>query len=756
MFNFFIPNRDATILGWRHTGSGSSKSVAVTDIDRRRNSLLPTDSCDCSRVTDIDRRRVSRSQPRFKPLPIVLMLALLVAVPLPPAATTDYGLEITDTKEYGIIANSDASHDSVTGSNLNATGRVINPVKVSSKHVTHSLQIGEAFILKKIVSFAKIIPFQSARKLIQNVKLNLLELNDGNVSEAYTAKDNKMFLSNWQSSPLQAERMCKEMGGIKASIRDLVSEKIVLRHDIITSDRFEVNRGTLTCQLDSSELKGVACIRNLKTICAALNKPFKSHSSSIDLFNKIVSAAEHATLYVLISSNSSDLVEYPHAHSYCKLHSQGSSIFRNSQNVLVKSKFYSHTRALYANIVSTFELDIDNLQRVAALAVTNAALSPHKVVPDLCEKIVSQYLFPVHDTMIPSVPSHLDTFLAHNKDQLELAYEVYTNVTAEECNTLPIPYKKKLYAESVILRDHTRAVLMTVASITDVLSTNWTLNFGKTNSRVVTAAIQSITGKRLSETELSSIVVSLHNAKVRMLMNLCRFLETKCPPLQILEVNDLIEYMEQATIRKSFSRRAPEYQTAANTLDNSSRRSKRWVWTPFLAGISGLAKETEIKILTKDAKNMLKVERETADEIVRIENTNNHIIDKVNMQNEKFIELFRDEKDLNTKLSDLLKDDASVQLQLSLLVKNMEAISDVQTEYLVIQTIIDMIPTLMLECRTLITDLVTDSVSAEIAARIADSGLFFMPSLQNIQTNILNFDGNFSVIYEVPVFFPKY
>ena len=55
----------------------------------------------------------------------------------------------------------------------------------------------------------------------------------------------------------------------------------------------------------------------------------------------------------------------------------------------------------------------------------------------------------------------------------------------------------------------------------------------------------------------------------------------------------------------------------------------------------------------------------------------------------------------------------------------------------------------------MITDLVTDSVSAEIAARIADSGLFFMPSLQNIQTKIIYFDGNFSVIYEVPVFFSK-
>ena len=214
-----IPNQDATIFGWRHTGSGSSKSVAVTDIDRRRNSLLPTDSCDCSRVTDIDRRRVSRSQPRFKPLPIVLMLALLVAVPLPPAATTEYGIRNTETETYGIIANSEyAINDSATSVNLTEPVRVIHPVKVSSKHVTHSLQIGEAFILKKIVSFAKSIPFRATRKLIQNVKLNLLELNDGNASETYTGKDNKMFLSNWQSSPLQAERQCAEMGGIKVPL----------------------------------------------------------------------------------------------------------------------------------------------------------------------------------------------------------------------------------------------------------------------------------------------------------------------------------------------------------------------------------------------------------------------------------------------------------------------------------------------------------------------------------------------------------
>ena len=88
--------------------------------------------------------------------------------------------------------------------------------------------------------------------------------------------------------------------------------------------------------------------------------------------------------------------------------------------------------------MSTFEHDIDNLQRVAALAVTNAALLPRKEVLDPCRIVTSRYLLSIQETKTPYVPSHLDTFLAHNKDQFELAYKVYTNVThilEEECNS---------------------------------------------------------------------------------------------------------------------------------------------------------------------------------------------------------------------------------------------------------------------------------------------------------------------------------
>jgi hypothetical protein len=86
----------------------------------------------------------------------------------------------------------------------------------------------------------------------------------------------------------------------------------------------------------------------------------------------------------------------------------------------------------------------------------------------------------------------------------------------------------------------------------------------------------------------------------------------------------------------------------------------------------------------------------------------------------------------------------------------MDTLSNVQLEYQVIQTILELVPIVIEDCRSMVRDLVTNSVSPDLSADLISSGNFSILSLQNVQTSVFSFDGNYSIVYDVPTFSPKF
>ncbi len=59
-----------------------------------------------------------------------------------------------------------------------------------------------------------------------------------------------------------------------------------------------------------------------------------------------------------------------------------------------------------------------------------------------------------------------------------------------------------------------------------------------------------------------------------------------------------------------------------------------------------------------DTINLKHVEEDNASEIGKLERQSNKIVDRIGAQNEKLLQLYRDESDMNVKLTDLLQEDA--------------------------------------------------------------------------------------------------
>jgi hypothetical protein len=130
--------------------------------------------------------------------------------------------------------------------------------------------------------------------------------------------------------------------------------------------------------------------------------------------------------------------------------------------------------------------------------------------------------------------------------------------------------------------------------------------------------------------------------------------------------------------------------------------------------VTGLAGEEEIEKLKTVEENLRHVELDNAGEIVKLESKSNEIVSRISKQNERIVQLYKDESVLNGKLSDLLSEDASISRQLATLVRSLEVVSDVNVEYAVIASIIELVPVLLGECRTMVHSLYDGILPNEI------------------------------------------
>jgi hypothetical protein len=135
-----------------------------------------------------------------------------------------------------------------------------------------------------------------------------------------------------------------------------------------------------------------------------------------------------------------------------------------------------------------------------------------------------------------------------------------------------------------------------------------------------------------------------------------------------------------------------------------------------------LARESAIDKLKEATTNLKHVVDDNAGEIIKLEKKSNDIIERISKQNDKMLTLYKDENTMNVKLTDLLREDASLSKQMSLLVKSLEITSDINIEFAVVQTILELIPVLIAECREKVESVYTSVLPADVSVQALRSG----------------------------------
>jgi len=256
---------------------------------------------------------------------------------------------------------------------------------------------------------------------------------------------------------------------------------------------------------------------------------------------------------------------------------------------------------------------------------------------------------------------------------------------------------------------------------------------------------------RLTDLEISFIMIEIHNAVARLLNSLCGKGIEACKRHNLLTSNSLQAYLRAAKVKRAFSITKPVDTSQADVSSNDfRRRARRWVYTGFLGALTGLAKETDIEKLKTDTINLKHVEEDNASEIGKLERQSNKIVDRIGAQNEKLLKLYRDESDMNVKLTDLLQEDAAVGKELALLVRALEVVTDINIEYSVIATILELIPVLLSECRQLVHGLFTRVLPHEILMHLWRTGNPTGKQMQHVHSEVVVSHDTMAINYYIP------
>jgi hypothetical protein len=338
---------------------------------------------------------------------------------------------------------------------------------------------------------------------------------------------------------------------------------------------------------------------------------------------------------------------------------------------------------------------------------------------------------------------------------LSARYTEITGKASSECSDSELShFVKGVFAEHLSMMNHVRTHFSLFSKrhghryteIRSLLCSDFETCSG------MSAQFEATTGGELTSLECSYLFIEVYNSVAHFVNNICKRSWSPCPTFDLITTNRLHIYIEAAKVKASFARKSDDVSRAVTVENNGAglRRQKRWFYTDFLAAVSGLARESAIDKLKEATSNLKHVEDDNAGEIIKLEKKSNNIIERISKQNAKMLALYKDENSMNVKLTNLLREDASISKQMSLLVKLLEVTSDINIEFALVQTILELIPVLIAECRETVESVYMGVLPAGVSVQGLRSGNRTGTLPGTYLAEVLAFHDKLSVLYFVP------
>ena len=624
-------------------------------------------------------------------------------------------------------------------------------------------KIGEILLPKQLHSYSKVLEFTKIQEALDNLMLNILNIDpDKQFSQFRTligTSGKKYFLSSLTSYPGANFLMCNELGGAATPLHIIAQEQLHSSQIIVTLDKVTVTENSLNCEVNGIITSGVSCIRQIRNLAKMLALETGSLSVN-DQYKFVLDEFYGKEIYIYISGNDLFLSEPIKSYTWCSVSKISDPIERSTEARIVQNKYFVHLNRIYGKLLDSYNSELEILRSTALQLVQHeVSFTLSQNTQKMCLKLES---LTINDCKAhgPGDFSKLDEFIArHNKEFLTVDSKLISwhRKLSSNCNSMKTTLVNSVYGEYVAM------VRYITSAIKGTKRAQATLAFDKEfSSSDLKHCLEQYTKGDISDLEASIALMNAHNAKVRFLHTLCSLesLDLDCSNIFSMPRNSLLELQIATSVHGSFAKRdQPEISSIGdNNSNNVSPRSRqrRWFFTSFLAATTGLADETEVEKLKTNEEKLRAAEQHNGEEILRIENRANSIIERMKDQNSKLVQLYNDEQDVGLRLSDVITDTASLHKQLTQIVQSLEILSDVNIEYVTMQGMMQLIPVMLQECRKTLESAISDSVSPVELATLLQNEKLRKASFNHINSAVTTDGENFTIIFRVPEFFPVF
>ncbi len=454
-------------------------------------------------------------------------------------------------------------------------------------------------------------------------------------------------------------------------------ENLQIRRMIVTGDSIFVANNSLSCFMSGVTMYGIGCIRNMyhyaklsgRKIGATPNELYKS------CLNDHPNGAE---LRIFVSQDMVLLDVQEDVSALCRVDLHKTAANRDPLATVIQDKYFTHLSSLFTELIRHFEYELNSLRDITLKSIKHKDLKMGKVSSsaEICNLIQRDRFKPVITSAVDSALS-MDEFIRMHGSQLTTCAKEYHRLTeniVDMCDNLPYELLFSIYSNILATRKHFQTQLSAFSgSKVQGDFTDNILFLTEDSISSIPKTLSLIVGTQLSEAEASYFLISIYNMMLRFCQSTCKLLEMSCINLRYINANALHQSMQLSNITKHFIRRSlPVTRSSAGSPDNSLR-SRRWIFSPFLSAVSGLAAETEIQEVKNESESMKRVEAANTQEISHLVSKYNVILDGLKSQSKKILDIYSSEKDLQLRISDLLSEEVSLSKQLAFIIKSLEA-----------------------------------------------------------------------------------
>jgi len=632
--------------------------------------------------------------------------------------------------QSGVSATNATTSSSTTGK-IPAHQMWVNRTILSSVVGTETLS--NIYMVDRYHKFTQTVNFDLMHKEVHGLQHLLKNINPKEVGEFTSVRGvNEYFLVSNSIATESLNRLkCAEQDAQPITFQTLRKEKLKVDRTVILADKVKITGDSFSCKNHDSEITGTFCIRMLQQWADSSSLTFMTVPER-QYVRELQKSFDNAILHLSINGTHMFLSEHPSGYAICNDSGNKTSSAKFAE--IVKGKYFDHLGRVCSAILDTYDVKITTLQRSFILAIERqfSGFTDKSEASQVCDAIRKLSFQDCIGIGRPSQSTEFDFFEQERSNFILLDDKIrkVTQHALAACKSEDRTSHRFLYS---VFTQYVNIHMVLGSMLEAYLPEHHQLDIKRilvsqlTSGIDIQGCVNQLIGSHLSTAETQNVLHAIYTSKIFFAMH--------------------------------FRDKGESFVWPGTNSSTANPRTKRYVWTDPLSGITGLAKQTDIGVLSRNTDKVLSEANQNAQEIVHLEHQANIVLDAVKSQNEKVLRLYQDEKSLHDRLRSLLEDEQSVTVQIGHIVDALEVQSDVDIEYSSFMSSLAIMSTMIADTESQVLSVLTQHIRPEMIPfdnPNAPLQYFAVESFAMVKVRATVTLQGFQVQYELPELSPPY